>query len=95
VKGAVLGAISTNETQGAADALPLLSDAEETSGLVRMLAVLLFSLPVLLILAALVPLDFAFVPYRVAYGWDRIRGPVAVWGVALLVIEGLVYLLTG
>jgi hypothetical protein len=58
-----------------------------------MLAILLFSLPVVLMIAALVPLDFAFVPYKVAYGWAEIRAPVALCGLSLLVVEGVVYLL--
>jgi hypothetical protein len=83
VKGVVPGAISTNE--------PLVGGVEDTSGIVRMLAILLFSLPVLLMTAALVPLNF--VPYNLAHGWERIRVPVALCGVFLLMIEGSMYLL--
>jgi hypothetical protein len=83
VKGAVLG--------GAVSSEPLVSGAEETSGIVRLLAIFLFSLPVLLMIAALVPLNL--VPYNVAHGWERSRIPVALCGLFLLVLEGFMYLL--
>ena len=60
--------------------------------MLRLLAILLFSLPVLLIIAALVPLNF--VPYNVAHGWGHIRVPVALSGLFLLVVEGSMYLMT-
>ena len=95
MRGAVLGAVSANERQaGVSEASTLLSSAEEPSGFVRMLVILLYSLPVLLIIAACVPLDFAFVPYRIAVGWEEIRVLVAFCGLALLVVEGCLYLLT-
>ena len=82
---AVVGAVAvTGATASGSEAAPL----------VRMLAILLFSLPVLLVLAALVPLNFEFVPYRVAHGWEELRAPIAIGGLSLLVVEGFMYLLT-
>ena len=69
---AVVGAVAvTGATASGSEAAPL----------VRMLAILLFSLPVLLVLAALVPLNFEFVPYRVAHGWEELRAPSPRWSV--------------
>jgi hypothetical protein len=79
-----VGAIAVTGSADGSDATPFL----------RMLAVLLFSLPALLVLAALVPLNFEFVPYRVAHGWDELRVPVAIGGLSMLVVEGFMYLLT-
>jgi hypothetical protein len=81
----VVGAVAVaGTTAGGSEVTPFL----------RMLAMLLFSLPVLLVLAALVPLNFEFVPYRVAHGWEELRAPAAIGGLSLLVVEGFMYLLT-
>jgi hypothetical protein len=83
-KGATLGAMSTLETP-----------ADNSEGLLlRVLLILLYGLPILLIIASLVPLEFEFVPERVADGWREIRVPVALGGLGLLMIEGFVYLLS-
>ncbi len=78
-------AISANE--------PLVGGAAEASGVERMFAILfyilLFSLPVLLMIAALRQI----VPYNAAHGGEDIRIPVAFCGLFLLVIEGFMYLM--
>jgi hypothetical protein len=91
-----MGVISSSKTQsdGAAEEAPLLTSVERPSGIVRMLVILLYCLPILLIVAALVPLNFEFVPYKVAHGWEGIRVPVALGGASLLVVEGVMYLLS-
>ena len=86
VKGALLGgAISTNE--------PLVGGAENASGIERMLVILLyillFSLPVLLMLAALRNI----VHYNVAHGYEDTRVAVVLCGLFLLAIEGFMYML--
>ena len=69
--------------------------ADASEGLLlRMLLILLYGLPILLILASVVPLEFEFVPERVAYGWREIRVPVAIGGLCLLIIEGFVYVVS-
>jgi hypothetical protein len=94
VRGSVLGvSAKASPAAGPAAAAPVVESVGGPSGTLRMLAILLFSLPALLIVAALVPLNFEFVPYKVAYGWEEIRVPVALCGLSLLVVEGFVYLL--
>ena len=86
VKGALLGgAVSTNA--------PLVGGAAEASGIERMLAILLyillFSLPVLLMIAVL----RSIVHNNVTYAYEDMRVPVALCGLLLLLIEGFMYLL--
>ena len=57
------------------------------------LAILLVGVPLLLILAALVPLDFGFVPYDVAVAWHHRRHEVAFWAGSILLVEAVAYLL--
>ena len=82
VDGALLGgAVSTNA--------PLVGGAEETSGIERMLAILLlillFSLPVLLMIAML----RSIVHNNVMYAHEDMRVPVALCGLLLLRNRGL------
>jgi hypothetical protein len=86
VKGALLGeAISTNE--------PLVGGAAEASAIERMLAILLyillFSLPVLLMVAVL----RSIAHNNVAYTYEDMRVPVVLCGLLLLLVEGFMYLL--
>ena len=68
---------------------------EGQSGVWRGLALALYALPFLLILAALVPLDFDFVPYGVANTWHNMRVEVALCGVMLLFLEAVIYVAFG
>jgi hypothetical protein len=68
---------------------------EGPSGVWRGLALALYALPFLLILAALVPLDFDFVPYEVADTWHNMRGAVAICGVMLVFCEAVIYFAFG
>jgi hypothetical protein len=42
-----------------------------------------------------VPLKFDFVPYRIADGWQHVRGEVAICGAMVLIVEALIYVLFG
>jgi hypothetical protein len=71
----------------------LLTSAESSSSTWRRLAFLLYSLPFLLIVAALVPLNFSFVPYRVTDTWQHLRVELALFGGAVLLVEAIMYVL--
>jgi hypothetical protein len=57
-----------------------------------MLAIVFFTLPALLLLGTLVPVNFRFVPYTFSDAWDERRREIAVSSLLLLVADVLIYL---
>jgi hypothetical protein len=71
----------------------LATSVREPSRVWKLLAVLFFALPALVLLATLVPVNFRFVPYSISDAWDERRREIAASSLLLLVADVLIYLL--
>jgi hypothetical protein len=69
----------------------LATSVREPSRVWKLLAVLFFALPALVLLATLVPVNFRFVPYSFSSAWHCHRTEVALCGVVILLAEAIVF----
>jgi hypothetical protein len=71
----------------------LATSVHDPSGAWKLLAILFFTVPALVLLATLVPVNVRFVPYAISDAWEERRREIAASSLLLLVADVLIYLL--
>ena len=90
VTSPAVSSVSKTKTPAPSVVVASVGDSSRTT---QMILLALFGVSALLILAALVPLNYEFVPYRLVIAWHDRRAGMAVLGGSLLVLAAVFYAL--